>query len=49
MILNSAMEFEYAKNGGVVSTMVLVYQALHDYFHFCVLDCVHFVLLWRMY
>lgn len=32
--MNSAMELEYAKNGGVVSTMVLVYQALHDYFHF---------------
>ena len=32
--MNSAMNFEYAKNGGVVSTMVLFYQALHDYFHF---------------
>lgn len=32
--MNSAMKFEYAKNGGVVSTMVLIYQALHDYYHF---------------
>lgn len=32
--MNCVNKFEYAKNGGVVSTMVLVYQALHDYFHF---------------
>ena len=32
--MNCVNKFEYAQNGGVVSTMVLVYQALHDYFHF---------------
>lgn len=32
--MNCVNKFEYAKNGGVVSTMVLVYQALHDCFHF---------------
>lgn len=32
--MNRTIKFEYAKNGGVVSTMVLINQALHDYYRF---------------
>ncbi len=34
MTLNSVTEFKQAKDGGIVNTMVLTYQALHDYYRF---------------
>lgn len=34
LILNSVTEFKQAKDGGIVNTMVLTYQALHDYYRF---------------